>query len=274
MRKISNKQRASKFAEVVDQLAKGGELFPAQEEEAPDCESISFRWQEVKWRKDYYKGERRNIPCIVVDITPDLTVTIYGSHLNKTSDYRLTHLMHKSRPVDLALVDFHPELEAPPWAGFLDLTWGCWSLIEGGGVTLRGSASKGVFQGVMDDNDLIPLISLVNMIKKGNWESHKWRSFIVERINKILLPAIRDNNFKKIDLLKKVMCFCEMPRETPKCLIYNEALLEAARRHKRVPKPLEIMAVLMELECNFEEPLFYRDLKDIGLNWMVRRYSR
>jgi hypothetical protein len=274
MRKISSKQRASKFAEVVDKLAKGVELFPAHEEEAPDCESICFRWQEVKWRKDYYKGERRNIPCIVVDITPDLTVKIYGSHLENTSDYGLTHLMHKSRAVDLALVDFHPELEAPPWLGFLDLTWGCWSLIEGRGVNLRGSASKGVFQGVMDDNDLIPLISLVNMIKRGNWEKHKWRSMMFERLNKILLPAIRDNNFKKIDLLKKVMGFCEMPRETPKCLIYNEALLEAARRHKRVPKPLEIMSVLMELECNFEEPLFYRDMKDIGLNWIIRRYSR
>ena len=274
MKKSSSNQRPPKFAEIVDRMAKGEQLFPEREEDAPDCDSVCFRWQEVKWRKDFYKGERRAIPCIVVEIAPDLEVTIYGSHLEEAADYELTHLMHKSRPVDLVLVDLHPELEVPSWLGFLDLTWGSWTLIEGRGVHLQGAASKGIFQGVMKDPDLIPLISMVYAIKRGNWEKRKWRPSMFERLHKILLPAIRDHNFKKIDLLKKVMDFCVMPRETPKCLVYNEALLEAARRHERVPKPKEIHAVLADLDCFFEEPLFYRDLRDIGLDWLVRKYSR
>ena len=203
-----------------------------------------------------------------------MVVTIYGSHLEKTSDYELTHLLHKSRPLDLVLVDLDAALKPPRWLGFLDLTLGSWTLVEGRGVHLQGAASKGIFQGVMKDPDLIPLISVVHAIKRGNWEKRKWRPSMFERLNKILLPAIRDQNLKKIDLLKKVMEFCEMPREIPKCVIYNEALLEAARRHGRVPKPIEILGVLEDLDCFFEEPLFYRDLKGIGLDWLVRSYKR
>jgi hypothetical protein len=47
MKKSSSNQRPPKFAEIVDRMAKGEQLFPEREEDAPDCDSVVLAGSKV-----------------------------------------------------------------------------------------------------------------------------------------------------------------------------------------------------------------------------------
>jgi hypothetical protein len=266
--------RPDKFAELKQRISRGEELFPVDyTDEDPFERIVPFRWQDVKWREDFYTGEKRNIPCLVVEIPPDITVKIYGSHLKSRDDYKLTHLCEKNRDVDLYVSEPPPNENYPEWFAYLDDFCWQWFLIDGDGVHFKGSPSQRVFQKVMGDPDLKTLVSVVHSIKTTNRSSERIIDFTGRRLLKVLVPAIRDHNLSKFDLIKKVMTFCVTPRDVPKSVIYNDTLLGCARRLCRVPTGPELFDCLQELECIMEAPLFYRDLKEVGLGWLTKEYK-
>jgi hypothetical protein len=273
--KVRKSKWSPEFQRLLEGVDSGKEFLPDQEEgDGPLPEVLNFRWQDVKWRSGFYKGEARKIPCVFVEIPPNLTITIYGSHLTKHSDYRVTHLFHRSRDVDLVPSEPPPHDHFPKWFPHLDLAQGQWYLMDGLGVHLKGAPSKGIFQGVMDDPDLQSLIYAVHAVVTANIDHSKFYEFAAKRLFKILIPAIRKHDLKKISLLMKVMEFCQMPRVEPKSLLYNDAFLLAARACNRVPTGAELYELVTHLDRNIEAPLFYRDLKEIGLGWITRKYKR
>jgi hypothetical protein len=275
MRKKPPKQRTKKFEDLAQIIERGGSLFTESESISVSPEAaIPFRWEDVRWEKDFYYGEKRNIPCLKVDIPPDVTVTIYGSHLESAADFKLTHLLHKSRDVELFVNEPPGSDNFPRWFVHLDQILGFWHLIAGEGVYLKGAPSQTVFQGVMDDPDLMVLLSTVNAIKGMRSQNAKHTEFFGRRLSRVLVPAIKAHNVKKVLLLKKVMDFFEKPREIPKAVIYNDLLLEAAFRCGHVPTSGILQDLLADLDCYMEDSLLYRDLRETGLGWILKKYKR
>jgi hypothetical protein len=142
---------------------------PAELEKKSEPEVVRFNWSEVDEDKSLYEdpeNHRRKIPLIVAKFPQKVIVSIYGSHFDKKSDRKTTHLVHKNR--DVLLEPYRPDEAqyswkshspltahpAPLWASLISwdkLTFfsndsGTWSLVRGDGQKMRGDVYKRALQ--------------------------------------------------------------------------------------------------------------------------------
>jgi len=93
---------------------------PAELEKKPEPEVVRFNWSDVDSQNTICSDRRRKIPQVIAQFPKGVEVTIFGSHCKRKKDFDVTHLIHKSRDVDLRpYLPWEPEYE---WKSYAPLT--------------------------------------------------------------------------------------------------------------------------------------------------------
>jgi hypothetical protein len=214
------------------ELVKGNH---AETEKKPEPEVVRFNWNEVDEVKGLYcdpENSRRKIPQIVAKFPQKVIVTIYGSHFDKKSDRKITHLVHKNRDVSLepylsneeqyAWKSYSPPAThpSPLWArliswdklAFFSNDSGTWSLVRGEGQKMRGDVYKRALQRSKtgsfkpQDADITCAFRFIRNLVKIDLEPDSLSLVRLRRISTMqhglwngLLPALMKGKFTEIE---------------------------------------------------------------------------
>jgi hypothetical protein len=237
-----------------------------------DHQVLLCDWRDVRFRRGFWEHQGREIPCYEFMFPEKVQVVVYGSFMDREEDWgKTTLLVWKSTDVALQFETL-AGLECPSLRVLLPYI--CQDfyplrLLHRPDLELKGDLAQTVFQRVKDDPDLLPMIREVKLIRGVPEEALKfpefWSGFL-----RVLLPAVRHNNFEKIKLLKTVMEFLNEPPSPTKLEIYESAIFAAFMRVRRAPTTAEILEALQANGQGIQErSQVNKALKDLGLGWLI-----
>jgi hypothetical protein len=245
-----------------------------------DYTLLAFYLDDVRVEKDYYTGEKRNIPRLLLHVKDRVTVEVYGSHLETAADRELTHVVYS--PPDYFLVH-EPEF-GRPYPPYIYMIYRCvkgWVISSTSKTSIKGEATKTIFQGVVDDPDLHRVLDAVEELKTSPvdyMESHhlpggeKKTRRVGEDLLNFLGPVIRTSNYRKLRLIEKCLRYLDSATKT-KSDRYCLPLRKACEALGRLPTAPELYSRVLETGYQIKESRFYSDLADLGLGWLTRKHS-
>jgi hypothetical protein len=226
----------------------------------------------VVFKKGLLKHAGRKIPCYEFSFPENVEVIVFGSFLENQEEWGTTSLL-LWKNMDVALefesLDGLPSRQVDLLLRFICQDFYPLRILHRPNLELKGDLSKTIFQRVKDDPDLLPMIRMVNFIRTMPLEALDipdfWSGFL-----KILLPAVRNSNFEKINLLVQVMKYSDLPPAPIKLEIYERAIFSAFMRLRRVPTTGEIFEALNDNGTKIEErSVVNKALIDLGLGWLI-----
>jgi len=233
---------------------------------------LRCNWREIDCKKTLLRHQNRTIPCHELSFPENVEVIVYGSFLKDEEDWeKTTLLVWKSRNIGIeveSLVGLRCRtLEI--LLRYIGTDFYPLRLLHRPDLELKGDLAQTVFQRVKDDPDLLPMIREVKLIRGVPEEALKfpefWSGFL-----RVLLPAVRHNNFEKIKLLKTVMEFLNEPPSPTKLEIYESAIFAAFMRVRRAPTTAEILEALQANGSHIQErSQVNKALIDLGLGWLI-----
>ena len=260
---------------------------PEKQTSGIKLEAVEFWLHKVKLREESVIIDRREIPCTILDITNDLTITVYGGHIKSGLDPGITYISQKSRSAEYKILI--PEINIlqddtaqiklgfPFWFQFLVPAHKIWDIHGMYNANLQGIPSQRVFQGKVDNPYLCQLIQFVEQVKKRRCTDEFFNKLYGEKFMQYIIEAIIKNDFEQINLLVKAMRYCQNRESygTPKSQIYFDAVLRIVNFSNRIPKPKEILNEIQQNDPDgMEESEINRDLKKLGLTWLIKTQNR
>jgi hypothetical protein len=241
---------------------------------------LAFYFKDVVVERDFYRGQGRMIPRLLLTVKERVTVEVYGSHLATNEEISLTHMVHN--PTNFRLTHV-PEFGRawPHWIWMLNGSHNGWVVATDARSNLKGEAAKTIFQGVADDPDLHTILGAIQEIKESKVKfidmikfpgGIKTQERVGVRLLDFLLPVIRNSDFKKLRLLEKCMKYLEVPTTT-KLTRFTNNLRSACEELCRLPTAPELYSRILDGGYELKESRFYKDLNDVGLGWLTRKNS-
>lgn len=244
--------------------------------------NLEFGLDDIEVERDFYTGEKRKIPRIRVHVKRTVTVDIYGSHLETGEDVRLTHLHHNPTKINPVFnADFSQPIPNYVWR--IMGARGGWILATEGSKHLEGAPLATIFQKVGKDINLNYILSVVGRIQKSKTDfvncqvfpGGLWRkSHVGEELLDFLVPAIRNFDFKKLDLLKKCVQYYQANPMLTKADRYFNCLHDLVRALDRPPTPVEMYDKITEGNFRIQLSRFYKDLKTLGMGWLNKKRAK
>lgn len=233
---------------------------------------LRFDWRDVVFGRDLFKHEGREIPYYQFSFPEKVEIFVYGSFLENEEEWGNTSLLlskNKDVALDAESIDGIPSRQLDLLLRYICQDFYPLKILHRPNLELKGDLSKTIFQRVKDDPDLLPMIRMVKFIRTMPLEALNipdfWSGFL-----KILLPAVRNSNFEKINMLVQVMKFLNSPPVKTKLEVYEGAIFKAFGRVMRVPTTGEIFEALNENSQSIEErSQVNKALIDLGLGWMI-----
>lgn len=286
MRKRQPKKPQSKSRKVIKILSEEGSPLPPYIDLKKALKGIrvggetilAYYMDDVEVERDYHTANGRKIPRLLVTVKKRATIEIYGSHLQTPEDHFVTHVVHN--PTHYYLIHI-PEF-GRAWAPHLFMIQSSrkgWVITSNSRTDLKGESRKTVFQGVEDEEQLVKLLGAVREIKECPVdyletiklpEGSRTKTRVGERLLDLLVPAIRNFDFKLIGLLEKCMRFLESPTPTKLDRFINP-LREVCVELDRLPTAPELYAKIRAGGYQLKESRFYSDLPDVGLGWLTKK---
>jgi len=239
---------------------------------------LAYHMDDIELECDYCTANGRKIPRLLVTIKKRATIEIYGSHLQTPEDHFITHVVHN--PTNYYLIHI-PEFGRawPPHLFLIQSSRKGWVIATNARTNLNGESRKTVFQGVEVEEHLVKLLAAVREIKDCPVdyletiklpEGSRTKTRVGERLLDLLVPAIRNFDFKMIGLLEKCMRFLEFPTPT-KLDRFIKPLRNACTELDRLPTAPELYARITAGGYQLNESRFYSDLRDVGLGWLTKK---
>lgn len=200
---------------------------PAEPEKKPESEVLRFNWSDVDSQNTICSDRRRKIPQVIAQFPKGVEVTIFGSHCKRKKDFDVTHLIHKSRDVDLRpYLPWEPEYEwksyspltphSPPKWDFMILFSGTWDLSYSSARKFTGKIYRDAIQRsekgnwVLPDEELIAAFKFLRQLARCTLDpkplEHTWTLEKLRRYDFLqgglwngLLPALMKGRFSEIE---------------------------------------------------------------------------
>lgn len=201
--------------------------IPVEPEKKPEPEVLRFNWSEVDSQNTTCPDRRRKIPQVIAQFPKGVEVTIFGSHCKRKKDFEVTHLIHKSRDVDLRpYLPWEPEYEwksyspltphsSPKW-DFMILFSGTWDVSYSSARKFTGKiyrdaihrSEKGNW--VLPDEELIAAFKFLRQLARCTLDpkplEHTWTLEKLRRYDFLqgglwngLFPALMKGRFSEIE---------------------------------------------------------------------------
>lgn len=243
--------------------------------------TMAFHARDVVVEKGFLKADGREIPRLRTITKGKVSLDIIGSHLETDLDRQQTHIVFNPDGARLIFM-LEPGQPCHTAVFFIQHCVRRWSVASDSRTRLRGDAAvKTVFQGVQDDPDLHTVLDALEEIKRFKGVDHLMetefpsgttsRRFLGTNLLKVLIPAVRNSDYKKVRLIEKCMKFLEDPSPTKADRIRRPLLL-ACDELDRIPTARELYTRLVSGGCpNLSESRFYSDLPHVGLGWLTKK---
>jgi hypothetical protein len=272
-----------------DDTKRGAEIQPtllktdARMENLPLANMVPFGDKDIKVKKCHYASENHEIPFLRIHVKQDITIDLYGSHFESPEDDNLTYLIHnlgRLNPVSIG----HFENPVPTYVQMISNTSSGWKIESLVNRELAGDSFKTVFQGFKGDNQVLDVLLAVRKIKSNS------EPYITKLIRNaagklelikadggclmdFLRPVIKTANYKKLKLIEKCIKYLESPTQTKMERTFK-AIKHLCEKLNRPPTPKEIFDHIHPdiLNRGGQYRDIYRDLRDLGLGWLIKKY--